>query len=287
MSAPIWYLGPDWDLQPLVCPETDVKMSPVRYGGIFQGLSGSRSMTVTGIKEDYSFSFEYLDPEEYLRLEALNRRAIPGPHRLLNPLRVNRLSPNGADVKPVPGVVTSSTGVSVFRGNLSQELDWPSGAGPHGSLSTKWTIPQGSGNYARFDSAFKFPLFPLEEITPSIFLRSPIAGSTVSLTLDWYSKTGTQLSSISSPATMQATWMRFWLPLTAPAGACSARFALTNPSNSLVGSYIQMAAAQVEPGVGVTPWTPGGAAPRVLVDQLEVESPRFPYKNITMTVLEA
>lgn len=287
MSAPIWYLGPDWDLKPLVCPEPDISMPPVRYGGIFQGLSGARSMTVTGVKEQYSFDFEFLDPNEYHRLEALHRRIIPGPHRLVNPLRVNRLSPQGAEVKPVPGVVTSRTGVSVYRGLLSQELDWPLGAGSFGALSTKWSIPVGSGNYLRFDSATKFPVFPQENIVLSVFMKSPIAGSTLRMAIDWFDKFGQQVSSLSSPATLTSDWFRFSIPLTAPAGICSARFALTNPSSDLVGSHVQLAAAQVETGTVTTPWSPGGGAPRVLIDQLDTVSPRAPYYNTTLTVLEA
>jgi hypothetical protein len=287
MSAPIWYLGPDWDLQPLVCPEPDIAMPPVRFGGIFQGLSGARSMTVTGVKESYGFVFEYLDPDEYLRLEALQRRTIPGPHRLISPLRVNRLSPAAAEVKPVPGVVTSNTGVAVFQGTLVQQLDWPTAAGSFGALSTRWIIPQGMGNYARFDSAYRFPVFPAEEVTASIFLKSPTVGATLLLGIDWFDKLGQQVGGGNVEVVLTSDWVRYTLTRTAPAGACSGRLMLVNIDNDLVGSTMSIAAAQVEAGASATAWTPGGGAPRVLIDQLDTKSPRYPYMDTTLTLLEA
>lgn len=287
MADPIWYLGPDWDLQPLECPEPDIDVSPERYGGVFQGLSGARSMTFTGLKERYTFQFRYLEADEWLRLEALQRRAIPGPHRLINPMRVNRLSPAGAELKPAPGVITSNTGVSVYQGLLSQQLDWPSAAGPYGSLSTKWTIPYGLGNYLRFDSAFKFPVFPAEQVTASMYFKSPTMGATLLFAIDWFDKLGQQLTGNNTEVVLQSTWTRATLTRTAPAGACSGRLVLINIDNDLVGSYMNMAAAQVEKGPTATAWSPGGGAPRVLIDQLTRTSPRFPYSDSTLTVLEA
>jgi hypothetical protein len=286
MSEPIWFLGPDDDLIPLVCPERDFDMTPVRYGGVFQGLSGARSMTNTGIKRQWTMDLSFLEQDEYDRLLVLLSGDIPPPYRLISPFHKNLLSPQAAMVKPVIGVATSNTGFAVFDGPLRQVRDWPSAAGVQGKMSTGWTIVTAPGTYARLDSVARIPVTAGQTITGSIYIKSPNAGN-LYVGFDWFDINGVQLAgSVIALAATATSWTRRTVTATPPAGATSARMILVNFENILLGAEIQLAAAQVEKGSVATSWSIGGGAPRVLIDQLVTKSPRFPYRTATLTLLE-
>jgi hypothetical protein len=287
MADPIWFLGPDWDLQPLVCPERDFDITPVRYGGIFQGLSGARTVSNTGLKYQYTMDLTYLTPEEYGRLEALHFRRIPGPHRLISPLKKNRLSADGSIVKAGGAVHLNHTGFSVYVGATRKVLDWPSAAGTEGAVSTGWTISLGAGNYGRFDSLYKTPVTAGQPVTGSVWLKCANAG-TIELRFDWFDKAGVQIGNTAPTGVvnLDTSWTRKTLTATPPAGAVNARFAFVSPSESLVSAELFVAAAQVEVGPTATSWSPGGGAPRVAIDQMAVKTPRFPYTSTTITILE-
>src|SRR5688572_21324044 len=101
VDNPEWYIGALGALRRLPVPDPGIRMSPVVYGGIRQGLSGARTLDVTGVRMGYDMEFTGLEPDEWMHLEALRTRLIPGPHRLLDPLRRNRLSVEAAAVRVV------------------------------------------------------------------------------------------------------------------------------------------------------------------------------------------
>lgn len=279
--TPIWYFGPDWDMRPLVTPEPNIEMPVERYGGIFQGLSGARSMTVTGHKQRFTFQFRFLDQDEYAWLQALNLRAIPGPFRLLNPMAKNLLSAKGSLLKPVSGFNTSGQGVAVNGGVLGSTQEWPSLAPTLGNIAAKWTPLSG---FARVDARHMFPVTPGEPVTISVYARGDVAGDAW-LILDWYDKALNQISSVNHGSMAIGTsYTRLTLTGAPPAGAYTARMAVWSDETT----PIYLAAAQAEYGGAATDWELGGAAPRVLMDQLsETTSPRFPYTHTTLSLLEA
>jgi hypothetical protein len=287
MADPIWYLGPDYDLQPLVCPEPDFDVTPVRYGGVFQGLSGARSVTHTGVRMQWTMELDFLDPDEYLRLEALLYRRIPGPYRLISPFKTNMMSPDGSMFKPTFGIDTGLTGMAIYQGSLRQVRDWPAAAGVSGGLSTGWLMATTSGNYARMDQQHRLPVKAGEVITGSVYIKCATAGTMV-LGFDWFDKNGVQLSGTpSTTMTLTSSWVRWSVVSTPPANAVTARMFLINPSSGLLGAEVFVAAGQAEKGGVATAWGPGGGAPRVIVDQLPTKTPRFPYKSATLVLLEA
>lgn len=286
MADPIWYLGPDDFLVPLVCPERDFDMTPVRYGGIFQGLSGARSMTNTGTRRQWAMDLNYLMPEEYDILLSMMSGDIPGPHRLVSPFHKNLLSPQAAILKPNPGVVHSNIGFTTFDGPTRQVRDWPSAAGVNARISTGWTIVNTNTTYARWDSGGRFPATTGETVTGSVYVKSANAGI-FGLGFDWFDLNGVQVSGPASVGVSTATtWTRRSVTMTVPANAVSGRMILTSVQNILLGAEIFLAAAQVEKSATPTAWGVGGGAPRVLIDQLTTKSPRFPYRTASIIILE-
>lgn len=278
MADPVWYLGPLGDLKALPCPEMGINTTVTRYGGVHQGLSGSRTMDVTGFKESFDFTWEYMEKIDWAWLNAVYTRHVPGPHRLINPMKVNRLSIRGASV--LPGTYTN-TGFFMTSGSNELVYDYPTSAG-YGARSLKWS-GWSNGASGQFDLLQKTPVFPLEQITCSIWMK---AGSsiTVPIVVQRWDRSGQLASSAATNCSVTTTWTKFNITDTMIAGATSAVFAVTPPNYT---TALYLAAAQVETGASATTWEDGGGAPEVLIDQMSTNSPRFPLTDCAMTLLEA
>jgi hypothetical protein len=279
-----WYIGPMGDLRAVRCPEPDISTSVVRYGGVHQGLSGARTMDVTGHRQEIHMDFNHMDYSEWRWLEALHLRHVPGPHYLINPMRKNRLTPESSLCNPRN---LGFHGMSVNSGAWTLEYDYPSGASDLGGRCLRWT-GWSSGFTLRWDRYVYIPIFPLETITGSVWMRAE-TNRGIQLVFDWYDRTFTQVGSSSATTfSLTSAWQKCAITATAPAGTHSAVLAaIAYSADGPVGVPIRAAAAQVETGSTATSWEMGGAATRVLLDQLETSSPIYPLTNVSMTLLEA
>jgi hypothetical protein len=276
---PIWYLGPTGDLRALTCPETGVGLNVVRFGGSHQGLSGSNTTDITGHRQTFDFSYNYIEEEEYRWLEAMHLRLVRGPFRLINPLKRNRLTPEASFAKLGGG---TAQGMTFTLGIGSREWAWPSTISYVGGMSTRWFVRTNTGVW-RMDEKKKTTVFPGEEITGSIWMKTALNPVTVPILFDWYDINGTQTSSTQVACNVTNVWTRFSITRTVPVGVSRAVFAgfTTNTTES-----IDLAAAQLEQGPTATEWQIGGGAPVVNVDQLSNVSPYFPMTNCTLSLLE-
>lgn len=275
--ATTWYLGPPGDLRALHCPERNIDITEVRFGGLHQSLGGGRTMDVTGIKAQYTFNWEYLESTDYKWLRALHTRLIRGPHRLIDPLKVNRLSigASNSDITPHrwPYFVQSA-------GVLEYVADYPTAI--LGQRAVRWTSRTASSVLA-LDATKMTDVFPLETVTVSAYLKGESAVS-VDMYIAWYDKDGVFLSnSTVTNHSVTTSWARYSATKTAPANAVLGVMSITSTATTA----IRIAGAQFETGSSVTDWEEGGANPMVLIDQLPTVTPRYPVYNCTMTLLEA
>lgn len=274
--ATTWYLGPAGDLRALVCPERDVDVTEVRFGGVHQSLGGARTMDVTGIKQQYTFNWVYLDPADYSWLRALHSRLIVGPHRLIDPLRKNRLSLGASDGNIAPHKWPFYT---ISAGLLSNQNDYPTGI--LGQRCVRWSDRTAS-SVLSVDLVKKTDVFPLETVTVSMYLKGGSAVS-VDMYIGWYDKNGTFLSSSTATThSVTTSWARYSATKTAPANAVLGVLSITSTATTI----INLAAPQFETGSSATAWEQGGANPLVLIDQMPTTSPRYPTSNVSMTLLE-
>lgn len=272
-----WLLGPPGDLRELETPETGISITEVRYGGIHQGLNGARAMDVTGVKTDVTLTFQYLEEDDYRWLQALHTRHIPGAHRLINPLRKNRMSMYAASCNPTP---SRRHGVWFSAGVWDWVNDWPTAAGP-GRRSALWTGRTASST-AYFDVERRESVVPGETITASVYLKGSTS-FTATLQVDWLDQYGAAVSSSTTEnAAVTTSWTRFSITRTAPTGAYLGRLKLSAVSTNDIG----LAAAQWETGSTATTWDQGGGEIEVLIDQMPATSPRFPLMNCSVTLLE-
>lgn len=274
--ATTWYLGPAGDLRALFCPERDIDVTELRFGGVHQSLGGARTMDVTGIKKQYQFSWNYLDAEDYKWLRALHTRLIAGPHRMIDPLLKNRLSlgATNCDLNPHKNAPYTADG-----GFLTNQADYPDDV--LGQVSVRWS-DLAVLDRLTFDLNKGTDVFPGETITHSLYLKGASAVD-VDVFVSWFDKDSVFLShSASSIHSVTTSWDRYSGTVTAPADAVIGVLTI----DSTATTTINIAAPQLESGAVMTDWEQGGANPMVLIDQLSTVSPRYPVTNVTMTLLE-
>lgn len=202
-------------------------------------------------------------------------RLIRGPYRLINPLTPNRLTPRA--------VAFDLLGVSVPTAVRTRPYDWPSAAQP-GVQSLRLSSWGAEQNTVAFDPISRVAVFPLEQITFSVYAKADVAISP-RLGIEWFDRTGAVVAPNDfSTISVTTAWQRFGITRTAPAGAVTA---LVSVRGQTYTSPLQIAAPQVETGPSMTSWQLGGGSAVVLMDQLATTSPRFPLTDVSMTLLEA
>lgn len=273
-----WYLGPAGDLRALVCPERDVNVSEVRYGGVHQGLSGARTVDVTGVKFQVDFNFSYLTQADYLWLEALHLRHIPGPLYMINPLKKNLLTKESSMCRSAYARLNG-----IYSADYNNAWQWENSfpSGPPGVRSVKRIAVPASTVTLRFDDGYKTPVTVGTTYDFSAYMKSDSA-KTVGFGIAWYDKNHAFLSQASSNKSVTTSWARYDYSATAPASAALAVPYWTSTTNVSFTST----AAQFEVGSSPTSWEFGGGAMCVVVDQMPATSPRFPMRNASLTLLE-
>lgn len=282
MSEPkIWYLGPLGDLRPLVCPDKGMTMTEERYGGIHQGISGARTMDVTGHRASYELSLSNLDQSEFAWVEALHTRLVPGPFRLINPLKRNRLTGAASRLVDTGGRagLWRPTGVP-----LSYSRDWPAGL----SLPGRSAVMTGTAgqDICGFDAGKPATILPNEDLRASIYLKSA-APMNVRLKILEYNADGQALQYWAVTANVTTSWVRHNIALTRAgnyfhADTVSAMFFL----DAVTSGQLSVAAPMVEGQLPLSPWELGGASPEVVLDQMPVTSPIYPLRSAKITLLE-
>lgn len=275
---PIWYLGPVGNLQALTCPNPNVELNTVRYGGVHRALSGAATVDITGFRDEFEFAWTYAEEQEVSALRAMHTRVVRGPFWLINPLRKNRLSVQATQLfhlaRTFPGVwISAGLGETVD--------DWPEDAG-FGNRAFRWHTKPATSQVLTFDFAKWTPVMPGEELTVSVYLKG--AGAHVPRIV-WYDKTGGPAATpITGSGTVTSEWQRYSLTATAPSNAALVRFDVVSNASS---DDLLVAAPQVEISSEPTDWEPGGGSAYVHIDQLETSSPRYPLFDVRMTLLEA
>lgn len=282
-----WYLGPRGNLRALTCPDGSVDIEQVRYGGIHQGLSGARTLDVTGYKSEYTLNYTFLTQSEYSWLEALWLGQVRGPYALIDPLKKNRLSVDAtrmvASTTPRSSVLTNATQYGVLSASTSlvpinDRTMWMSAWDDAGTP------------LVRFDTRHRTPVLPLETITCSLYagLNGGAVGTlNGALELKYFNVNGTQVSTTQSvTAVLSSTWSRFSITRTVPAGTASVEFAFRGGASTPQEQHFLMA-PQIESGGSATDWEPGGGAPKMIIQSMPSPSPRFPMRNVSVKLVEA
>lgn len=280
--APVWYLGPAGDLQPIRCPEVGMEETEVRYGGTHQSLSGIRTIDVTGFRAQYNLDLHHMDDTEWARIRAMHTRFIPGPLYFRRPGGENLLSLDSSRMQLTQGlrgsgVLKSSTVVAW------QATDFPAGVGPGPGLSLHLDS-FGTNAWLRFDDLYRIPVSELDTVTASFYAKASVDGQQVAAVVDPFDIAGNPLTSTWSFTTLGTTdWTRVTRTLTMPAGTTTVRMACV--LSNFVGAT-SIAAPQLELSPTASPWGMGGFCPAVGIDQFTTTVPDFGYHDGSLTLLE-
>lgn len=266
-----WYLGPLGELRALPVPEPELEVTTVRYGGTHQALSGARIQDTTGLRNDYKFEFKWLDQDEYFWLEALHTGHVPGPYRLIDPLKKNRF--NLRSTSMIRGVGMQDV--------LSYDRQWPAQVDIPGRsyVLSGWET---SSYTLTFEDKTGTAVFPNEQVTASLYARCNSTHSGT-LLMQMCDVDLNVIDTQSVPIAINSSWQRFSITRSVPAECTAVKFRLLLGT---ANTAVYLAAPQFESGPLATTWEPGGGAPVVVMNELTTASPRFPYRDVSLTLLE-
>lgn len=289
MALPEWLFGPSGDMRPLPAPATDVVNTVQRFGGIHNAINGARTVDVLGHRANYEFDLPYLNPEEYFRLEALYTETIPGPFKLIDPLRKNWFSREAALVRPADA---SGRGVTPGNSSIGDWVRVTNGPVDWNQRSIEWTgltNAPANGGYLRFDKNYNFPR------SVGVLTASAHVNPTEQISLYWhawnYDSAGTQLaSSIQSAQVIPAnTWTRIvYTYPTPPAGTVTSAINLwyVPSSGALTTTKVLVMNPQLELGTTATAPAFGGGLVTAVIESMDATSPYYPYQSVALKILE-
>lgn len=115
MVSTQFYVGPIGGLLALPDVQGDVDAPLERIGGSSRSLMGRQWRDTLGFQRSWSWSWDTLLPEQVVAVEALAYGIVPGPLRLLDPYRSNRLT---EQVASGGSVTRSARGFAVTVGGI-------------------------------------------------------------------------------------------------------------------------------------------------------------------------
>lgn len=278
-----WYFGPPGNLRALECPEPGVQITDVRYGGVHQALSGARTVDSTGFKQEVSFNWDYLTESDYTFLDSLWKGHHKGPFPLINPLKKNRLSSDATRLMPSISPRASTT-VSALDFSLVVVEQSPVQNAQRALWIGSWDPPN---PMVRFDTHHKTPVRSGEQITCSVYagIVGTAGSHSATLELQYWNHYKTPIHTVQTQSiSLTDTWTRFSITRTLPSDVALVEFRFRGSSDEFQ-QYVMC--PQIEVGATATAWEPGGGAPMMVMDRFSTESPRFPYRNISLTLGEA
>lgn len=296
MTRAPWYLGPLGHLRELPVPNPGITDTVTRYGGIHQGISGARTVDITGHRGSYVLEWTSLLPEEFDYLRALHLQLIPGPYRIIDPRYKNRLSVQSSTMHAVRGHPTSpmrALGVTVPQSAAFQWVnDWPEEV----TLGTRSLrvfnyLTGGAQLYPlRLDLGYFVPVFPGETVTFSVYARTEASESHCSLAMDFLDDQLVDIGDSAYPKfTLSQEWQRISVSAVVPGDCVAVSPKITPGQWNTPGDEaepIRLAAPQVESGDTPTSWQLGGGAKTVGIESLSSSSPQYPYQDCTLTLVE-
>lgn len=287
-EIPEWLLGPPGDLRPLPPPDTEITNTVARFGGVHTAITGGRTVDTLGYRSNYEFSLSHIQPEEYFWLEALHTQTVPGPFKLIDPLRKNLLTRESGIAKPADASRKGLTpgGFSTLRWIRSTDspVQWSQRVAVWSGLELG-----GAGSSLDLDARTSVPVTIARPSTVSAYVRPSEA-----LSLRWVLTPSDATGSPQNPiqgqteALQAGEWTRISHTFTpeTPAVSVFPSLEYVQGTASLATTSVEVANPQLEYGQEATEPTLGGGSVTVAIDALETHSPRYPLQSVTLSLLE-
>lgn len=278
MSDPVFYLGPLGAMQAIASPRPGLQVGDDESAVVSRLLTGRRHAQLRAPSRDYTLTWDYLTVAEFSVISALRAGVFgPGPVRLLDPWRPNRLSAEASAVAgSLPQLFTATAGTIV------------PGTPRYGYQSAAWTVLSGTATGARLDvqgGLAAVPVLSGEQITGSVYVTG--SGLSVAAALAWYDIAGAYLStSIGAGAALTGAYVRRTVTASAPAGAVLGTVAVattTSPGSTVTCSVDQL---QFDAAAEATEWVLGEPVPRLAFISRPLEYSDLQHTKATVELVE-
>lgn len=241
-----FHVGPIGGLVALPDVEGDVEVPLERIGGSAVSLMGRQWRDTLGFRRSWRWQWDTLLPEQVVAAEALAYGMVPGPIRLLDPHRANRLP---EQVASGGSVNRSSRGFAVTAGGVQYRslrlLNPDLATLTPGRLlrgAQEWIRPSAAEGVlylpgSTIDGTWRLPVVPGERLRLSAWVAGQ-AGLQPRLGWVEFSRTGAGAAA-TSPAPVavnSTTWQRTSVEFTPQASTVSITPRLVLPSGSIAGS---------------------------------------------------
>lgn len=311
-----FYVGPIGSMVQLPDVDTVVDVALSRIGGTGVSLMGNQWRDTLGYRRAWGWKWENLLPAQLPYLEALAAGMVPGPLRLIDPRRANRLPEqiaSGGSRSRSPDGFGVTLGGRNYRDLRAVEPD-PLTLGPNAMLRgcIEWARNTGGAGVLyptgpEPGGTWRCPLRPgVPEVLEFSAWVAGKAGLVVGLEWTEYDRAGVGTTYASDASGDQATltsggWQQITVNIAPAASAVSLMPRLVTdaaqPSGSVLTTAWQLAALDAEelpPGQwsGQLPeeiaagWRIGGGAPAVVADPVSGSYRRYGWHSAGLSLIE-
>lgn len=285
-----FYLGSLGALRLIQAPMDPMEVSPALIGAVHESLTGLVSVDRVAAPRTFQPQWQVLTEDELTYLDAVGHGQVPGPLRLLDPLRRNRLS---RQVASGGSLHRSTAGWAVD--DEESAIDWapitdpPTGVWVRGVIA--WTIPAVSADdlvvaSGRVSAADRVPVLPGETVRLTGYARGTV-GTEILLGLDAWTLAGVSAATEDTLTVLDDTdWSALTVTYAVPGDGT--RVAASPYLRAPAGqpeADVQITGFQIDEGAGA--WTPGGGAPVVTATELGETYELVDKHTWTMTLREA
>src|SRR5690606_15578029 len=140
---------------------------------------------------EYEFEFSYLERDEYAWLEAMHSRLIPGPFRLIDPMKKNRLSVGATALRARTDTLNPGgfNGLNISFNDWRHVRDYPPNViGTHSLELRSWTsVDDGQGLHVVWaDQDTLTAVHEEETITGSWYVKATNQPQVLWVQMDYY-----------------------------------------------------------------------------------------------------
>jgi hypothetical protein len=281
-----WYLGPLGAMVSIPLPQAPMDVAPALLGGVHTSLMGVVTVDRLALPRSWPMVWPYLTEDELVYLEMVGRGVVPGPLRLIDPMRRNRLAGRVATGGSLSRSAVDFTQTGGSTPTWLAVTDPPATVPVRGVISWQRTTTA-AGSLTTANTVDRVPLITGEQVVATVWARG--AAIQASAAVDAWNVSNSASRTTGTAATLNATtWTQLSVTYTPVSGRISGSPVLVVASGQ-AASTLQATGWMISPADQSTAWAPGGGSPTVVAGELAQTYNLFnvPRHTWSMTLRES
>lgn len=264
-----WRLGALGSLTEIPPPADPTDVAHDLVGGEHVSLGGVATVDRAAWARSWQMEWPALDEDQAAYLEAVGLGLVPGPLRLLNPQRRNRLH---QQVASGGSLRRSTERWETVGGGTVAWAATPAPVPVRGALT--WGIPDSIGTDVYLASGNtsvvnRVPLVPGETVRISCWARRDAVAASVRVGAGIHDTAGAVASTVDGTVTaLTTTWAQLSVTYAVPGDGSRISLAPYLRAGSQPATTVRATGWQAALATDPTAWTPGGGAPVVVASAL-------------------